>query len=350
MDAHLWHAHARFQPTRPARIHPDDLQRLSTRALEQRKDEARAWVSRLQLDPPANAHIRNALSRTIENNRTTPPGAKDILAITAPNTAGKSTLARSWALDHYRSTIGRELLREEAIPVWRPTRHIEADYVPVVWMNLPAGAARKEFNTEFLKFLGHRSEGVLRTTNDRLTATIARQGVRLIVVDDIHLLRTQHRDGQTVLDHLKYINTVLGEHHGTLLLVGANLHGSDIAADPQINGRMRFLELPIYAIDSAEQKRDWQRLLHDAEKQLRPFLPLADKGVLVHRAGLIWRRTQGYLGDLGNLLRQATAHAIDNEAWNITLDVLEKVPLSARAEAQETSLLSRGRRTAGRAS
>lgn len=350
MDAHLWHAHARVRPVRPARIHPDDLRRLSRRALEQRMDEARAWVGRLQLDPPANARVRQSLSRVIENNRTTPPGAKDILAITAPNTAGKSTLVRSWALDHYRSVIGTGLLRQEALPVWKPTRNIEADYVPIVWMNLPAGAARKEFNTEFLKFLGHKSEGVLRTTNDRLTATISRQGVRLVIVDDIHLLRTQHRDGQTVLDHLKYINTVLGEHHGTLVLVGANLHGSDIAADPQINGRMRLLELPTYPIDSPEQKQRWQHLLDDAEEQLRPFLPLAEKGFLVQRAGLIWRRTQGYLGDLGNLLRQATVHAIDDETWAITPGMLEKVPLSARAEAQEASLLSRRRRTGGRPS
>jgi hypothetical protein len=341
MDAQLWHDHARIRPRPPEPLSAAELSRLSQRALDARKPALQSWVSRLQLQPPANSVLTRTMSDVVEQNRRTPPGAKTILGITAPNTAGKSTLVRSWACDVYRSQLPAARLASPELPAWKPTRNIEADYVPVVWMNLQAGAARKEFNAQLLNFLGHSSEGYLRATNERVATTISRQGVRLVVVDDIHLLRTQHRDGQTVLDHLKYINTALGEHHATLVVVGADLEGTDIAADPQIAGRMRLLELPRYPIDTPAEKDTWRLLLDNAEKQLLPYLPHAKRGFLVTRAGLIWRRTQGYLGDLGDLLRQAAHQAITSETWDLDPAQLGGVALSARAHRDEASLVRR---------
>lgn len=344
MDAQLWHAHARFTPVAPRAFTESDLRGESAHAVRERKQEGCAWVSHLHLEPDPVTQLATDMTRIVEQNRHTPPGAKTIVGVTAPNTAGKSTLVRRWALAQYRAALTTAQLSSDEMPNWRPTRNIDADLVPVVWMNLQAGAGRKEFNAQLLHFLGHRSEGYLRATNERVAVTIARQGVRLIIVDDVHLLRTQHRDGQTVLDHLKYINTALGEHHATLVLVGANLRGGDIAADPQIAGRMRLLEVPTFPVDTVEDKVAWQRLLKHAEAQLAPYLPRSSAGFLVSLSGLIWRRTQGFLGDLGNLLRQAAYQAISSETWAIDADLLESIPLSERATQAEAARLTRASR------
>lgn len=338
MDAELWHAHARSSFERPDPMTQPELDMISWHAMSARKRDICAWVSNLHLETPESVDVTAAMSSVVARNRMSPPGAKTIVAVTAPNTAGKSTLVRRWAISQYRSTLSTEQLSTESVPAWWPSRELEADLVPVVWMNLQAGAGRKEFNAQLLNFLGHRSDGVLRATNEKVAVTIARQGVRLVIVDDIHLLRTHHRDGQTVLDHLKYINTALGEHHATLVLVGANIRGGDIAADPQIAGRMRLLDLVTFPIDTADQKLRWQRLLKHAEEQLLPFLPRSEPGFLSNRAGLIWRRCQGYLGDLGTLLRQATYDAVDSDTWDIGPESLASIPLSERAGQDEAHL------------
>lgn len=341
MEAELWHAHARFTPQAPPRLSAADLDAMSPHEIDRRADEIGRWIGHLHLEHALMIEVSRAMTAVVAQNATTPPGAKTILGVTAPNTAGKSTLVRRWALERYRAHLSPDQLDSPDLPAWRPTRNIAADLVPVVWMNLQAGAGRKEFNAQLLHFLGHRSDGYLRATNERVAVTIARQGVKMVVVDDVHLLRTQHRDGQTVLDHLKYINTALGEHHATLVLVGANLDGGDIAADPQIAGRMRMLRVPTFPIDTSEQKLRWQGILKDAEKELIRYLPHCHAGFLSTRAGLIWRRTQGFLGDLGGLLRQAAHHAVTTRAWTIGPDLLAAIPLSERAHRAEAALEAR---------
>lgn len=347
MDAELWHGQARFNPGAPDPIDASALTRMRWRELETRKASILEWVAQLRLEPTEHTTLFRDMHRVVEKNARTRAGAKTILGITAPNTAGKSTLVRHWALQRYRSLLTENQLRDERVPEWRPTRNIKADLVPVVWLNIASKAGPKEFNAQLLHFLGHDSDGYLRTTNERVAVTIARQGVRLVIVDDVHLLRTGYKDGQVVLDHLKYINTALGEHHATLMLVGANLRGGDIVADPQIAGRLRLLDAPVYPIDTVEQKDAWVALLRHAEHQLAPYLPYLEQGSLVKKAPLLWRRTQGYLGDLGDLLRDAAWNAIADETWTITTEDIAAAVLSERAHTEQARIEARGRRKAG---
>lgn len=347
MDSNLWHAQARFNPVVPEPIDAAALSGISRRELDIRKESVLEWVSHVRLEPAAHTTLFTQMDRVVERNLRTGAGAKTILGLTAPNTVGKSTLARHWALQRYRSLLTKAQLQAEGLPSWKPTRNIEADLVPVVWLNIASKSGPKEFNAQLLHFLGHRSDGYLRSTNERVAVTIARQGVRLVIVDDVHLLRTGYKDGQIVLDHLKYINTALGEHHATLMLIGANLRGGDIVADPQIAGRLRLLDAPVFPIETEEQKHTWVALLRHAEGLLAPYLPRAAPGFLVTKAPLLWRRTQGYLGDLGELLRQASWDAVASERWAITPDDIATTILSERAHGEEARIAAKGRRKAG---
>lgn len=348
MDAHIWHAKARATLPRPDPVDLDLLASLPAECHQGYLEPVLRWVGSLYLDVGAATTVAADMDAVIDTNSYSPPGAKTLIGLTAPNTAGKSTLVHRWAYSRYRGWLTETELACDDLPEWAPNRDMRADRIPVVWINLQSGAGRKEFNAQFLDFCGYQGEGVLRATSERVATAIARHDVRLVIVDDVHLLRTQHKDGQTVLDHLKFINTILGEHHATLAMVGANLRGGDLLADPQIAGRLRLTDFPTFPIDTSADKLAWQGLLKTAETQLAPYLPHAEPGFLASRAGLVWRRTQGYLGDLGDLLRQATHRAIRSNTWTITTDDLTTIALSERARAAEANLTVRAsRRRAG---
>ena len=170
--------------------------------------------------------------------------------------------------------------------------------------------------------------------------------MRLVVVDDAHLLKMNRVGGREVLDYLKFLNTELGELHGTLVLVGAHLDGGPIVTDPQIEARLHLLHLHPFGIEAREEQVAWQRFLRDAETVLLPYLPATPAGALSQEfAAYIWKRTQGYLGDTATLLTDATLHAVDH-GTALTRADLARVRLSERAEAAEKDWEARTRRKA----
>ena len=154
-------------------------------------------------------------------------------------------------------------------------------------------------------------------------------------VDDVQLLKTHLRKGREVLDHVKHINTELGENGASLVLIGANLAGGDLVTDPQVAGRLKLMNFPQYDIDNVDQRRSWQRILRDIESHLLPHLPAGKQGMLfTDLAGELWFRTQGFLGDLMELIREATLAATDDGTHKVLRRHLDAVVLSERAETE----------------
>lgn len=340
MDAVLWHRHANtLLPTAPPPAQaggppsPEYLQALT--------QHLRAThFAAVALDD-----VTSALSATVEANAQRPPGSKQILALTAPNAAGKSTLTKRWARARYLDAIG-EQASSPGLPSWSPRPGYTAHLVPVVYINLIAGSRIKEINAQILTFLGYPGEGLTRVTTTRVVHALGMHQVRLVVVDDAHLLKMNRVGGREVLDYLKFLNTELGELHGTLVLVGAHLDGGPIVTDPQIEARLHLLHLRPFGIEAREEQVAWQRFLRDAETILLPYLPATPAGALSQEfAAYIWKRTQGYLGDTATLLTDATLHAVAR-GTALTRADLAAVRLSERAEAAEKDWEARTRRKA----
>jgi hypothetical protein len=71
-------------------------------------------------------------------------------------------------------------------------------------------------------------------------------GVKLVILDDAHMLRTHLKQGQATLDAIKAIATELGEVGGMMILVGAWTGAdSDLLDDPQIRGRLSLHQLDV---------------------------------------------------------------------------------------------------------
>lgn len=338
MDAQIWHTHACARPaSRPAPLTAARAERLTTAQHGRHLTRLTSWLGQWYLATPHTDNLTAAMDAIVAGNRTAPPGSKSIIGLSAANTAGKSTLARRWARVRYQAILGRRA-RQPQLPQWRPQPGMSADEIPIVWLNLQARTGIRDLSFQMLSYFGYPVTGTMRALNTRTTLAVDNHHVRIVIVDDVHLLDMRDRHARDVLDHLKHLNTELGERGATLVLIGADLDGGPLLADPQVAGRLRLLQLHPYLTGSTTEKAQWQQLLRRAENDLLPYLPHTPPGTLARYAGLIWRRTQGYLGDSASLLAHATLAATTRGSYAITADLLAEPALSARAHAGEAAL------------
>ena len=161
-------------------------------AAERKRFAARVdqWMRERSLETPELQRLASALTAAEEANRHTPPGAKQILAVSGPNGVGKSTLMRYWAAARYRERIDNDAeTNDEGIPFWRPAEFTECDIIPVCWINLHSAARVKDLNTQILDFLGLPSKDVTSVQTGRIIRAWERHRTRLLIIDDVHLLK-----------------------------------------------------------------------------------------------------------------------------------------------------------------
>lgn len=332
MDAYAWHRIA----TAPEPEPPKRQQQL--------RELSRSLASTL-LPNPYSGPVTSGLTELVNDNMVRPPGSMTIPAVTGPFAAGKTTAVLSWAKRRYREWCPN--LDPQALPHWRPDPGLEADFVPVVYLSLVSAAGIKELNSQILTFFGYPSEGTARVTTVRVNQALRRHGVRLLILDDAHMLRLTDRTSRQVLDYLKVINSELGFLQATMLLVCPSEDSTPVLGDPQIRARLRQFDLTPLDISSMHGRQLWQQLLHSAETLLLPHLPRARPGVLTStHAALMWRRTQGYVGDATRLATAATLRAVAEGTNTITRDQINAVDLSQRAHDAEALLSRRTRANA----
>lgn len=332
MDAHDWHR----QATRPPTPWPDPVTFEQYEAMtQQARDEylvALSTAFHQATLPSREADLACAhLDRIVQTNLLRPPGAMQMVALTAPFSAGKSTLVKQqWGYRVYRDMIGDRI--QEDRPTWSPQPGVTADWLPVVYVTLMASSSIKEVNAQLLLYCGYPPEGLARTTTTRVLQALRMHGVKVVILDDAHMLRSTSAQGRAVLDYIKFLNTELGERHGTVILVGANLDKTALLDDPQIRARLTRLSIAPFSIDNVIQRSEWQGFLKDAEACELPYLPDAQIGVFsrVH-AQHVWRRTQGFVGEATKLVGGAILRAFQDRTSVITRDDLDVVTLSERS-------------------
>lgn len=338
MDARMWHVQATLpRASLPVPVSVEVFEAWPDDEQDEYWGDVAMGLGGVTLPSVVTERAADRLTRLLTRNERRPPGAKAIGSVSARFATGKSTFVKDWAQQGYRALMGRTC--QDPRPTWSPEPGVTADWVPQIYITLRAVSRIRELNAEILLFLGYPSEGLIRVTTTRVVFALKQHGVRLLIVDDAHMLEVNDRDSRAVLDYLKYLNTELGELGGTMILVGADLHDSPIYLDPQITSRLERISIHPYSLKSIDEKRDWQHFLKGAESALLPYFDCAPAGLFwKEHAGYIWRRTQGYVGDTTLLLTEALVRAFDDGSETITADHLDAVPLSARATAAEVDL------------
>jgi hypothetical protein len=337
VDARIWHEQATAAP--PA-MHPPlpaaQLRALSAKERGRYLLQVEKSCERLVLPRAHTEPVQAGMDRILRKNTRQAPGAKRMIMLDAPFATGKSTMIKSWAQGLHRCWLGDQLTCER--PTWRPEPGVTADLVPVVYATLRSASKVKEVNAQILAFLRYPTEGLTRVTTTKVVTALFTHGVRLLIIDDVHMLRTTSIVGRETLDYLKFLNSELGEAGGSMVLVGADLQNGALHADPQIEGRLQRFALAPYEITTVAGKAAWQAFLADAERILLPYLPAGSPGLFARQhAPYLWLRTQGYVGDTATLLTEGLLTALAADT-TLTREHLAAVTLSERAQHGEADI------------
>ena len=275
------------------------------------------------------ADIHRTLERLVTSNELRGPGARHGAALDGNPGNGKTTIASHFGR-HYERRCRARYPHELT-----PDGH---EYLPVVYVNVDALPTIKGLNRAILTFYGFdpgKHAGARQMTQLVLQcATHCRTS--LIVIDDIHLLELRREADRDANNHLKrlandlqatFVYAGVGLSHGGFMHEG--LHGAD-AALAQIS--LRFKRLPVEPLRRSTQaeRAMWLGVLRIFEHEL--VLLQSKNGDLTDEADYLWRRAQGVIGSLTQLLTEATAEAIDTGSERVTRKLLDRIDVGYAAE------------------
>jgi len=339
MDSSMWHEYCvSADPVEPELLALRQWRKLTDSERRTRARQLSRWLARMYLRTPELDKIDAWLTELVNDNNDGSLGAKQIAAIDGVNFAGKSTFLMRWGRGFYVSSVADAETDRRGRPVSHTVPGIEEDISPLVWTNLPSRSKQVSVDSTNLNYFDLSIDGRGIEVTFRAIKTLKRHGARVVIMDDIHFLKTARAaDAQEVKDHIKHVATEIGNFGATLVIAGANLGDVDLVADPQIRGRLESRTIPIYAAESEAEQRQWQVIIRDYETALLPHLPAGKPGMLFTKlAGELAYRTQGYLGDLRTLVRKAAVAATLDGSHAIRRAHIDAVTLGDRAEADKT--------------
>jgi hypothetical protein len=158
----------------------------------------------------------------------------------------------------------------------------------------------------------------------------------LIVIDDIHLLELRREADRDANNHLKRLANDLQAtfvYAGVGLSDGGFMHEGRCGADAALAQiSQRFKRLPVAPLRRSTQteRSIWLGVLSVFEREL--VLLAGSDGDLTGEADYLWRRTQGVIGSLTQLLTEAAAEAIQTGAERITRTLLDGIDIGYAAE------------------
>jgi hypothetical protein len=325
-----WRRFVDDEPTqRPERIRVGDYRRLDGRSRSAYDLERLCHAHGFGPIRSLYSDIHRALERLVVSNELRGPGARHGAALDGNPGNGKTTIASHFGR-HYERRCRQRYPHELT-----PEGH---EYLPVVYVNVDALPTIKGLNHAILAFY---AMGPPKRANARELTQLVLECARccqtsLVVIDDIHLLELRREADRDANNHLKRLANDLQAtfvYAGVGLSRGGFMHEGRYGPDAvlaQIS--QRFKRLPVQPLRrSTEQDRSlWLGVLQVLEREL--VLLQARDGDLTAQADYLWRRTQGVIGSLTQLLTEAIAEAIDTGAERITRKLLDGIDIGYAAE------------------
>jgi hypothetical protein len=212
------------------------------------------------------------------------------------------------------------------------------EFLPVVYVNVDSLPTVTGLNHAILTFYGM---GPPRHAKARQLTQLVLQCARLcqtslIITDDIHLMELRREADRDAKNHLKrlandlqatFVYAGVGLSRGGFMHEG--LHGADTAL-AQISQRFKRLPVEPLRRSTPGERATWLGVLQVLEREL--VLLQAKDGDPTGQADYLWRRTQGVIGSLTQLLTDATAEAIDSEQERVTRKLLDGIDVGYAAE------------------
>ena len=314
-----WRHHvARDDPQPPERLSRRQWQRLTTRARDAHDLARIAWLASDVVFTTRDIDELTTLARvSVMQNSVPSATARRGIAV-----SGSSTLGKSTAVLH----LGR--VHEQ----WQRARTAtQAGIQPTVYVVVPAATTPKMLMQAIAGFLGLpvRVRDSTQAITDRNAAVLAELRTSMVIVDEVHNLRTSRSFGAEAASALKAFSERLD---ATLIYAGVNLPASTLFSGEvgaQIKGRMVVHEMRPFSRRTKTGRAEWLELVGLCEDMLVLYRhPL---GTLRDQAEYLYERTGGSIGSLRALVADAAARVILDGTEAISRRVLESVPSDQQA-------------------
>lgn len=302
---------------------------MSTKALRSLSTPAKALYDRqrfawLGADVVLETHDTAALQRQAQiitaRNHAITSTARRGLAVSGSSGLGKSIAVMLLGKRHEKATRSK---------VGRTDDH---DFAPVAYTVVPPGTTPKMMMLAFANFLGLMvpNRMTAQDLTERVVVTMRDLQTSLVIVDEVHNLRTHRQAGSEAASALKVFSERLD---ATFIYAGIDLLGSDLFAGDmgrQIKGRMTVHEMRPYGHGTNGQRDAWISLVLGIEA----MLPLANHrpGSLEPHCTYLYDRTGGSIGSLRALLADAAIVAILDDSERIGRKLLDSIDTDRAAE------------------
>lgn len=213
-----------------------------------------------------------------------------------------------------------------------------AEWHPVVYTTLTAKASVLSLNSALAYFYG--APVASGAAAHQLTKVVVEHAQKcattLFLVDDINFLNLRHEGSREVINHLKQL---ANETSATFVYAGIGIKDTKLLTEGKPDDKIkygqmrgRFAHFPINAFEaySEEGKASWLRLVRAFEDEL--VLLKARQGMCTNLAEYLYKRTNGVVGSLSNLIRQGANSAIEDGTEKITKKLLNGIEIDAAAQ------------------
>lgn len=202
--------------------------------------------------------------------------------------------------------------------------------VPVVSIQMPPNPSERSFYNAVLRGLNLPgfASGKIDHIRDSLVDNLDEYAVRLLMVDEVqHIDRIPDKKQRAILDTMKYLSNELSL---PIAAFGTSEATNVFAADPQLNNRFKKMHLPEWQADD-----NFRRLLMSIER----LLPLKEPSELGEEtlAFAIYSKTNGTIGEIILLLRNAAIKAIESDSEKITLAIIEELSFESQRKNLENN-------------
>lgn len=299
-----------------------------------RYDEARAlWHANLgPIRTPQVATVFEELEEICGSNRQDGDRVKPAAVLDALPGLGKTTAAIAFGKGFHRDQIdlyGPQVATSDGS--WQR--------IPVVYLGLTSNTTMRSLNAMLCRFFGlpGANKGNADLLAHRAADCVSQCKTRLIIVDDVHFLDVNRRDGREVANHFKWLANTFPV---TFLFVGVGLRarglldeglsGAD-AAFSQTARRWTVLTLQPFEVASHTGKGIWRQLLLGIEREL--VLAQAYRGMVAKDlSDYLFARSSGHFASLMSLISRGCYRAVKTGAESLTASLLDEVRIDQAAE------------------
>jgi hypothetical protein len=217
--------------------------------------------------------------------------------------------------------------------------------VPVAYIGLTSNTTMRSLNAMLCRFYGLPGidSGTATQLANRAADCVANCKTRLVVVDDVHFLDVNRRDGREVANHFKWLANTFPV---TFFFVGVGLRarglldeglcGAD-AAYSQTARRWNVLTLQPFEVATAAGRRTWRNLLLSIEREL--VLTQHRRGMLAEDlSDYLFARSTGHFASLMSLVGRGCYRAVKSGTERLSADLLDQVRIDEAAETARRGL------------